>query len=54
LLFLETSAKTAVNVETAFSKISELILNKIERGEMDPSNEVNSILSLVRMIGQWN
>eukprot|EP01017_Pseudomicrothorax_dubius_P044843 TRINITY_DN7638_c0_g1_i3.p1 TRINITY_DN7638_c0_g1~~TRINITY_DN7638_c0_g1_i3.p1 ORF type:complete len:213 (-),score=23.43 TRINITY_DN7638_c0_g1_i3:170-808(-) len=42
-LFMETSAKTAVNVETAFSQISELILNKIERGEIDPTNESQGI-----------
>lgn len=43
LLFLETSAKTAFNVETAFLKTAEEIHNKILSGEIDVSNESHGI-----------
>lgn len=38
LLFIETSAKTAANVETAFSKVAETIYRKIEDGTIDMKN----------------
>jgi Ras-related protein Rab-2A len=43
LLFLETSAKTAYNVETAFLKTAEEIHAKITSGEIDVSNESHGI-----------
>jgi len=39
LMFLETSAKTARNVEEAFLKPAEAIYQKIQRGIYDVSNE---------------
>jgi Ras-related protein Rab-2A len=43
LLFLETSAKTAFNVETAFLKTATEIHSKIISGIIDPSNESHGI-----------
>lgn len=43
LLFLETSAKTAYNVEQAFLQNAESIYSKIQSGEIDVSNESNGI-----------
>lgn len=43
LLFLETSAKTAYNVEQAFLKTAEQIYSKIHSGEIDVSNESHGI-----------
>ena len=43
LFFLETSAKTAYNVETAFLKTAEEIHSKILSGIIDPSNESHGI-----------
>lgn len=43
LLFLETSAKTAFNVEQAFLKTAEEIHSKIVSGEIDVSNESHGI-----------
>ena len=40
LLFLETSSKTGTNDDVAFVKLSELVLEQIERGKLDPKNEV--------------
>lgn len=40
LLFLEASAKTAVNVEDAFANTAQLIYNKIQDGVFDVTNEV--------------
>ena len=40
LVFLETSAKTADNVEEAFIATAEKIYEKIQRGVFDVSNEV--------------
>jgi len=40
LLFLETSAKTGANVDAAFTKVSDLVLEQIEQGKVDPTNEV--------------
>mmetsp|Transcript_388 Transcript_388/g.442 ORF Transcript_388/g.442 Transcript_388/m.442 type:complete len:216 (+) Transcript_388:95-742(+) len=39
LLFLETSAKTAANVEEAFKQTARQIYGKIQRGDFDVSNE---------------
>eukprot|EP01016_Furgasonia_blochmanni_P007962 TRINITY_DN1319_c0_g1_i1.p4 TRINITY_DN1319_c0_g1~~TRINITY_DN1319_c0_g1_i1.p4 ORF type:complete len:146 (-),score=39.85 TRINITY_DN1319_c0_g1_i1:148-585(-) len=39
MIFLETSAKTALNVEEAFLRTAEIIYDKIKRGVIDPSNE---------------
>jgi len=41
--FMETSAKTAFNVEAAFNKTAEEILVKIEKGEIDATNEANGV-----------
>ena len=43
LLFLETSAKTAYNVEQAFLKTAEEIHGKITSGEIDVTNESHGI-----------
>ena len=43
LVFMETSAKTAHNVEQAFLKTAEEIHNKITTGEIDVANESNGI-----------
>ncbi|CAF3412198.1 unnamed protein product, partial [Rotaria sp. Silwood2] len=39
MIFMETSAKTAVNVEEAFIKTAREICNKIEEGIFDLTNE---------------
>lgn len=43
LIFLETSAKSAANVETAFIKTAENIYEKIKEGVYDPSREGNGV-----------
>eukprot|EP01038_Epipyxis_sp_PR26KG_P007386 gene7386-10063_t len=43
LVFLETSAKSAANVETAFIKTAENIYEKIKEGLYDPSREGNGV-----------
>jgi len=43
LLFMETSAKTAYNVEQAFLKTAEEIHAKIKSGEIDVTNESHGI-----------
>ena len=43
LLFLEASAKTAVNVEEAFVRTAEAIHHKIEAGSCDLSAELSGI-----------
>lgn len=40
LMFFETSAKIAINVEDAFLSTAKLILENIERNEYDLTNEV--------------
>ncbi|CAF1037520.1 unnamed protein product [Rotaria sordida] len=43
LIFMETSAKTAANVEEAFINTAREIYTKIQEGVFDPTNEVNGI-----------
>jgi len=43
LIFLETSAKTAANVEQAFIKTAEKIYEKILSGVYDVTNEAHGI-----------
>jgi len=43
LLFMETSAKTAMNVETAFEEVAREICRKINFGVLDLNNEANGI-----------
>ena len=54
---METSAKTAFNVDTAFTKTAELILDQIEQGKIDPSNEVIIYYAILDVngfvIGYW-
>lgn len=42
LFFFEISAKSSHNLQAAFLKLSEIILNKIENHEINPNNEVIS------------
>ena len=44
LVFLETSAKTAHNVEDAFINTARKIYEKIDTGVFDVSNEVKAAL----------
>lgn len=39
--FLEASAKTGLNVEKIFHKLTDLLLDKIAEGDIDPKNEVS-------------
>ena len=41
VMFFETSAKTALNVEEAFLTTAQIISENIERGEYDLTNEVS-------------
>lgn len=43
LVFLETSAKTAHNVEEAFNDTAQAILTKIDQGVINVSNEVHGV-----------
>mmetsp|Transcript_22009 Transcript_22009/g.56562 ORF Transcript_22009/g.56562 Transcript_22009/m.56562 type:complete len:101 (-) Transcript_22009:588-890(-) len=43
LIFLETSAKTAANVEEAFVHTARTIYDKVSQGLFDVSNESNGI-----------
>lgn len=48
LVFLETSAKTAHNVEEAFINTARKIHEKIESGDVDANNEVRQLVYLSR------
>jgi Ras-related protein Rab-2A len=39
LMFMECSAKSGQNIDAVFLHISEAILGKIDKGEIDPRNE---------------
>jgi len=43
LIFMETSAKTAANVEEAFINTAKEIYQKIQEGVFDINNEANGI-----------
>eukprot|EP00959_Pyramimonas_sp_CCMP1952_P297397 6221445-Pyramimonas_sp.AAC.1 len=43
LVFLETSAKTAFNVEEAFNDTAKTILSKIDNGVINVTNEVHGV-----------
>lgn len=43
LVFMETSAKTAANVEEAFINTAKAIYEKIQEGVLDINNEVSEI-----------
>lgn len=43
LVFLETSAKSAQNVEAAFIRTAENIYSKIKEGLYDPSRDGNGV-----------
>lgn len=38
--YFETSAKTGENVDSVFESMGTKILNQVERGDIDPSQEV--------------
>lgn len=38
MTFIEASAKTGYNVENTFFKVAELLLNRIDTGEIDINN----------------
>lgn len=43
LMFIETSAKEAINVEEAFQRPAQLIHQKLQQGVFDARNELNGI-----------
>ena len=47
LIFMETSAKTAANVEEAFINTAREIYDKIQEGVFDINNEVNILPSQI-------
>lgn len=54
LIFLETSAKTATNVEAAFMNTAEKIFEKIKKGAYDPTREGNGVKLGVLSAAQAN
>jgi Ras-related protein Rab-2A len=53
-MFMETSAKTAFNVDAAFTEVSRLILSNIEQNKYDLSTDTNGIKVGVNMMKQPN
>lgn len=51
LLFIETSAKTRVNVDQAFTRVAEAVYEKIETGVIDPADESVGIRFMQRGAG---
>ena len=51
LIFMETSAKTAANVEEAFINTAREIYDKIQEGVFDINNEVGIKWMI---LNQWN
>ena len=47
LIFMETSAKTAANVEEAFINTAREIYDKIQEGVFDINNEVSTALCCI-------
>ena len=41
LIYIETSAKTSQNVDMAFTSVAEQVLDKINSGEINPTDEVS-------------
>jgi Ras-related protein Rab-2A len=55
VLFFETSAKTAINVEEAFLTTAKIIAENISKGEYDLSNEVIKYhLFNIHFLEYWN
>lgn len=56
LVFMETSAKTAANVEEAFINTAKEIYEKIQEGVFDINNEVFGIQVLMSIcdLFQWS
>lgn len=53
LVFIETSARTASNVEKAFIDTAKEIYEKIQEGVFDINNEVSNTQFLVVQLGEW-
>ncbi|VDO08184.1 unnamed protein product [Brugia timori] len=54
LIFMETSAKTAANVEEAFIDTAKEIYRKIQEGVFDINNESDSVIAFVREMQQFS